>query len=200
MHENAAQGIAEELPEDFDADEAQEASSVDLSAQLSDIRSHNVSVAAREAELQECRDEQVRVQEKIDELKRQLAELSEEELELNQWLIDNPAIDPTPVEAQVAAHDQLKENLGRYRSMQDHADEAQEARELYDALTERIEAIRSTPGELLADVDLPIKGLAWETENGEFLIDGRPLGALSDGEQLRRCGAAHQWAAKGDRH
>lgn len=53
------------------------------------------------------------------------------------------------------------------------------------SLTDKIELARNLPGQILKEVEIPVKNLT--VENGIPLVNGLPVGNLSEGEKLQLC-------------
>jgi len=222
MHQETAYGIFhDDLPEGFDAEAAEAASSEALSGALGEARAHNNEVLKAELHRRKARDEQPFIQSSIKSFQRELDleierrqqeirtlqneleleterrqhEIEQERSKIDEltkleddavtWLAENEPIDTDDLLAQLADHDKTKERLGVWRSAQEHQEKATELKTTYLHLADLIQAVRLTPGMLLSEIDIPIENLTFNTAEGWFEINGRPLDALSDGERLR---------------
>ena len=138
-----------------------------------------------ETMLNEHKHEQKARQQRISQKQGELDELAEREEAAVAWLAENEPLPVEDLQQQLSSHDNVKEQLGVWRSAEEHKDKAAEQEEIYQHLTSLLAGVRLMPGVLLSRIDIPIEGLAFNTEEGWFEIDERPLDALSDGERLR---------------
>ena len=233
MHQETSYGVFhDDLPEGFDAEAAEAASSEVLSAELAKVRTHNTKVISAKQNVEVTQEKRKRISADLESSSEQLVQLSEAcdlrlenmrkrheaEIEnvlndhkhqqearqlgiaLNQsdldelaereeaataWLAENEPLPVEDLQQQLSDHDKVKELLGVWRSGQEHQEKATAYEVVYQHLTSLLAGVRLMPGVLLSKVDIPIEGLAFNSEEGWFEIHERPLDALSDGERLR---------------
>lgn len=73
----------------------------------------------------------------------------------------------------------VRANLDKAKAIED----AEEQSKHYDALTEKLENVRSKKAALLSDADLPLPDLS--VKDGELIYNGQPWDCMSGSEQLR---------------
>lgn len=87
------------------------------------------------------------------------------------------------IEADLARIEQINAMVAANAEKVRAADEANEYRARYAAMSVDLEAVRRMRIALLADANLPLPGLS--VENGELLYSGQPWDCMSGSEQLR---------------
>lgn len=78
--------------------------------------------------------------------------------------------------------EKMKEHVSFYKSIMQRKAEQEEHREEAAKYDELINIARNLPSELMKGAKCPIDGIS--VENGEVLLNGKPIGNLSEGEQL----------------
>lgn len=121
--------------------------------------------------------------EEIERLKTGIRSLEEDNTIDEAWLDAHPAVDTAPLEQAVASHEEQQQVLTRHDEMTSAANRGAELQQEYDRWSTEIERIRTLPADLLAEAELPVEGMG-VNEDGAITIHGRPLAALSTGEQI----------------
>ena len=79
----------------------------------------------------------------------------------------------------------MKGHLNEYDRMKDMQEKVKKLNEQSEELTRKIELARNLPGQILKEVEIPVKNLT--VENGIPLVNGLPVGNLSEGQKLMLC-------------
>lgn len=178
--EGMVERLRAEVPKDFDA---QAASAFDLAGAVATLS--RITATRREAERIE--QEMNAREQRISDLYAQIAQLNMQQehararhTDLLNELDELP--NPDGLEAEMTAYKQNQLYLSRLHEAAEREKAAAEMRATYEALTQRIEAVRRKPAELLASTELPVQGLG--VAERQVTINGLPIAALSTGEQL----------------
>lgn len=109
----------------------------------------------------------------------------EENIEIaNEWSVKEKA-DTDTLENDLKIAEEMKSHLNEYDRMIEMQHNVEKLREQSERLTDKIELARKLPGEILKEVEIPVKNLT--VENGIPLVNGLPVGNLSEGEKLQLC-------------
>lgn len=79
----------------------------------------------------------------------------------------------------------MKGHLNEYDRMKDMQEKVDALQKESQDLTDKIELARQLPGKILKEAKLPVENLS--VENGIPLVNGLPIGNLSEGEKLQLC-------------
>lgn len=83
--------------------------------------------------------------------------------------------------------EKMKGHIAEYKRMRSYQSETEDLNKQSEELTAKIEKARTLPAEILAQSQLPLKGLTIDVEQGIPLINGLPVSNLSEGEKLNLC-------------
>lgn len=177
------------IPEGFEPDAVRGVSSKDLANELAAIRQHNRVVQDTRNRFDELAGQRQGVEQKIDALRRQIAELEGQLVQLNErltkgreWLDANQPRPTTDLEKRLTELDQQREYLAAH----DRAVQHQKARQSQGARAKRLDmvtrALADLPAELVRRANIPITGLA--LEDGRVVVNGLPFANLSEGQKL----------------
>lgn len=109
----------------------------------------------------------------------------EENIEIaNEWSVKEKA-DTDTLENDLKIAEEMKSHLNEYDRMIEMQHNVEKLREQSERLTDKIELARRLPGEILKEVEIPVKNLT--VENGIPLVNGIPVNGLSEGEKLQLC-------------
>lgn len=89
------------------------------------------------------------------------------------------------LEEELKIAEEMKGHLNEYDKMQEVQNKVNVMQESSKTLTDKIELARQLPGEILKEAKIPVKNLS--VENGIPLVNGLPVGNLSEGEKLQLC-------------
>lgn len=177
------EGMAERLEKEVPADFNQEAfANFDLASAVETLE----SIKANDELVSFHRNQITRIESQITSLEERLADLkkslisAEKDLE-NAASLDLP--DPGSINTAISEYRQNSEYAAKLSQSKDVAQEAAVKRQEYTDLSERIDAVRAKPGELLASITLPVEGMAINAE-GQVVINDLPISELSTGEKL----------------
>ena len=102
----------------------------------------------------------------------------------NEW-ISKERKDTNILEDELKIAEEMKGHLNEYDRMSEMQDKVDNMQQVSESLTNKIEHARSLPGIILKEVDIPVKNLT--VENGIPLVNGLPVGNLSEGQKLMLC-------------
>lgn len=109
----------------------------------------------------------------------------EENIEIaNEWSVKEK-LETDTLENELKIAEEMKNHLNEYDRMIEMQHNVEKLREQSERLTDKIELARKLPGEILKEVEIPVKNLT--VENGIPLVNGLPVGNLSEGEKLQLC-------------
>lgn len=89
------------------------------------------------------------------------------------------------LENELKIAEEMKGHLNEYDRMKDMQNKVDALQKESQNLTDKIELARQLPGEILKEAKLPVKNLS--VEDGIPLVNGLPIGNLSEGEKLQLC-------------
>lgn len=89
------------------------------------------------------------------------------------------------LENELKIAEEMKGHINEYDRMIEMQQNAENLKNVSEGLTNKIELARTLPGEILKEVNIPVKNLT--VENGIPLVNGLPVGNLSEGEKLQLC-------------
>lgn len=89
------------------------------------------------------------------------------------------------LENELKIAEEMKGHINEYDRMTEMQENIKTLTEQSSNLTKKIELARNLPGEILKEVEIPVKNLT--VENGIPLVNGLPVGNLSEGEKLQLC-------------
>lgn len=89
------------------------------------------------------------------------------------------------LEEELKIAEEMKGHLNEYDKMKEVQNKVNVMQESSKTLTDKIELARQLPGEILKEAKIPVKNLS--VENGIPLVNGLPVGNLSEGEKLQLC-------------
>lgn len=79
----------------------------------------------------------------------------------------------------------MKGHINEYDRMAEKQSHIETLKSQSQALTDKIELARNLPGQILKEVEIPVKNLT--VENGVPLVNGLAISNLSEGEKLMLC-------------
>ena len=112
------------------------------------------------------------------------AKLDENIKVANEWAAKEKYETDT-LENELKIAEEMKGHINEYDRMTEMLQNAEKLKEQSEALTNKIELARNLPGQILKEVNIPVKNLT--VENGIPLVNGLPVGNLSEGEKLQLC-------------
>ena len=181
------QKYADELPEFPDAPE-EPLSASEMSARLRDALAENARHQALRNEKANLQEKARQAAERVDYLRRQLADAEKMESELEAQLdaANTPVpddIDTTAMQAELeqidAINSKVRTNLDKAKAL----DVAREAKELAKILDKKVEEVRGRRNALLQSVKMPLQGLT--VEQGALVYNGQRWDCMSSMEQFR---------------
>lgn len=89
------------------------------------------------------------------------------------------------LENELKIAEEMKGHLNEYDRMKDMQEKVDTLQKESQNLTDKIELARQLPGKILKEAKLPVENLS--VENGIPLVNGLPIGNLSEGEKLQLC-------------
>lgn len=89
------------------------------------------------------------------------------------------------LENELKIAEEMKGHLNEYDRMKEMQKKVDNFNIISETLTNKIELARTLPGEILKEVNIPVKNLT--VENGIPLVNGLPVGNLSEGQKLMLC-------------
>lgn len=89
------------------------------------------------------------------------------------------------VESELKIAEEMKGHINEYDRMIEKQSHIETLVAQSKLLTDKIELARNLPGQILKEVEIPVKNLT--VENGIPLVNGLPVGNLSEGEKLQLC-------------
>ena len=112
------------------------------------------------------------------------AKLDENIKVANEWA-SKEKINTEILENELKIAEEMKGHINEYDRMIEMQQNAENLKNVSEGLTNKIELARTLPGEILKEVNIPVKNLT--VENGIPLVNGLPVGNLSEGEKLQLC-------------
>ena len=112
------------------------------------------------------------------------AKLDENIKVANEWA-SKDKINTEILENELKIAEEMKGHINEYDRMIEMQQNAENLKNVSEGLTNKIELARTLPGEILKEVNIPVKNLT--VENGIPLVNGLPVGNLSEGEKLQLC-------------
>lgn len=112
------------------------------------------------------------------------AKLDENIKVANEWA-NKEKINTEMLENELKIAEEMKGHLNEYDRMKEMQKKVDNFNIISETLTNKIELARTLPGEILKEVNIPVKNLT--VENGIPLVNGLPVGNLSEGEKLQLC-------------
>ena len=112
------------------------------------------------------------------------AKLEENIKVANEWA-DKAKQDTSILENELKIAEQMKGHLNEYDRMKEMQKKVDNFNIISETLTNKIELARTLPGEILKEVNIPVKNLT--VENGVPLVNGLSISNLSEGEKLMLC-------------
>ena len=112
------------------------------------------------------------------------AKLDENIKVANEWA-NKEKINTEMLENELKIAEEMKGHLNEYDRMKEMQKKVDDLNVVSESLTNKIELARDLPGIILKEVNIPVKNLT--VENGIPLVNGLPVGNLSEGEKLQLC-------------
>lgn len=109
----------------------------------------------------------------------------DENIKIAENWIDNPKAVTETLENELKIAEEMKGHINEYDRMIEKQSHIETLIAQSKSLTEKIELARNLPGEILKEVEIPVKNLT--VENGIPLVNGLPVQNLSEGEKLQLC-------------
>lgn len=114
----------------------------------------------------------------------EVAKLDENIKIANEWA-DKPKMEIETIENELKIAEEMKGHINEYDRMTEKQSHIETLVAQSKTLTDKIELARNLPGQILKEVEIPVKNLT--VENGIPLVNGLPVGNLSEGEKLQLC-------------
>lgn len=118
------------------------------------------------------------------EIATEKAKLEENIKIANEWS-NKEKKDTETLENELKIAEEMKNHLNEYHRMICMQEKAEQLKQASERLTNKIELARDLPGEILKEANIPVKNLT--VENGIPLVNGLPVGNLSEGQKLMLC-------------
>lgn len=115
---------------------------------------------------------------------QEIAKLSENIKIANEWASKEKK-DTQTLENELKVAEEMKSHLNEYDRMKNMQENVKKLNEQSEELTKKIELARNLPGEILKEIDIPVKNMT--VENGVPLVNGLTISNLSEGEKLMLC-------------
>ena len=112
------------------------------------------------------------------------AKLDENIKVANEWA-NKEKINTEMLENELKIAEEMKGHLNEYDRMKEMQKKVDNFNTISENFTNKIELARNLPGEILKEVNIPVKNLT--VENGIPLVNGLPVGNLSEGQKLMLC-------------
>ena len=110
--------------------------------------------------------------------------LQEEKKSSEKFIADNKAIDIEVLEADLKEADEMRSYIAIADELKSKVKILDVKKEESETLTHKIEFMRTKPAMLLKTVKMPVDGLSTDN-NGNVLINDRPISNLSGGERIK---------------
>lgn len=102
----------------------------------------------------------------------------------NEWSVKEK-LETDTLENELKIAEEMKNHLNEYDRMIEMQHNVEKLREQSERLTDKIELARRLPGEILKEVEIPVRNLT--VQDNIPLVNGLPVGNLSEGEKLQLC-------------
>lgn len=112
------------------------------------------------------------------------AKLDENIKVANEWA-NKEKINTEMLENELKIAEEMKGHLNEYDRMKEMQKKVDDFNAISENFTNKIELARNLPGEILKEVNIPVKNLT--VENGVPLVNGLSISNLSEGEKLMLC-------------
>lgn len=109
----------------------------------------------------------------------------EENIKVATEWAEKPKMETESIENELKIAEEMKGHINEYDRMSEKKSHIDLLIEQSKALTDKIELARNLPGQILKEVEIPVKNLT--VEDGIPLVNGLPVGNLSEGEKLTLC-------------
>lgn len=109
----------------------------------------------------------------------------EENIKVATEWANKPKLETESIESELKIAEEMKGHINEYDRMEEKQSHIETLVAQSKALTDKIELARNLPGQILKEVEIPVKNLT--VENGIPLVNGLPVGNLSEGEKLQLC-------------
>ncbi len=173
-----AEELMESIPEEFEPETIRGKELREVYDRLTDARQKNEVISEREDNIES-------ITEEITQLKATLKDRIQARLGFKAELAEfGEPVDLEPLEEEVATFEEQQKLLQKFDDATTAANSVEELETASAVLTELIKTIRAKPLELIAEADLPVEGMTVD-DDGEVLVDGRPIKSLSSGEQIQ---------------
>lgn len=113
-----------------------------------------------------------------------VAKLEENIKIANEWA-DKPKMETEAVENELKIAEEMKGHINEYDRMEEKQSHIETLVAQSKTLTDKIELARNLPGQILKEVEIPVKNLT--VENGIPLVNNLAISNLSEGEKLQLC-------------
>ncbi len=173
-----AEELMESIPEEFDPESIRGKELREVYDRLSSARGRNEDIGNKEYEVGVCSQ---RIADLKVELKAEMQDKQRFEQELKG--LGEPT-DLKPLEKETQTFEEKQKLLQKFDDATIAYDGAEKSEAEAANLTELIKTLRAKPLELIAEADLPVEGMTVD-DDGEVLVDGRPIKSLSSGEQIQ---------------
>lgn len=115
---------------------------------------------------------------------KEIAKLSENIKIANEWASKSKEIVEV-LEGELKIAEEMKGHINEYDRMIEKQSHIEILKNQSQVLTDKIELARNLPGQILKEVEIPVKNLT--VENGVPLVNGLAISNLSEGEKLQLC-------------
>lgn len=109
----------------------------------------------------------------------------EENIKVATEWANKPKLETELIESELKIAEEMKGHINEYDRMIEKQSHIETLVAQSKTLTDKIELARNLPGQILKEVEIPVKNLT--VENGIPLVNGLPVGNLSEGEKLQLC-------------
>ena len=109
----------------------------------------------------------------------------EENIKVATEWANKPKLETELIESELKIAEEMKGHINEYDRMIEKQSHIETLVAQSKSLTDKIELARNLPGQILKEVEIPVKNLT--VENGIPLVNGLPVGNLSEGEKLQLC-------------
>ncbi|MBD3251491.1 AAA family ATPase [Candidatus Uhrbacteria bacterium] len=183
--EGMAEDLFSKVPPDFDREHVESFDLEAASLELSSIEAHEQRIKTAEASIQDFEVGIQRVEGQIEALLEQKRSLVEQKQQAEARVGQLAAQDvgnAGEIRERIRTYTQDRKHLHNLEMSESTSRQAQDCRQEYKGLTQRIDDVRRKPAEILSSSELPVDGLG--VDEGKLTINGLPISELSTGEQL----------------
>lgn len=165
---------------DINASKAEEKAKIN-----SEIQKHENEIALLKKELENLDNKYLTQETQAkSETIAEKAKLDENIKVANEWAFKTKEETET-LENELKIAEEMKGHINEYDRMREKQSHIELLKQQSEALTDKIELARNLPGQILKEVEIPVKNLT--VVDGIPLVNGIPVNGLSEGEKLMLC-------------